>query len=155
MMQKENLRLISRRTPMMQKPSADSAISYLRRGDSERSLKYYEHAILLQPGSSEAHLGAGTVLLEVNQVRRAATELRKAIQLNLDNALAHYQLSLADSRSEKAGESQTEATAIQRLKSFNEQLWNLFGEMRRPGEAKAESDLVPQPASIKSSSVNK
>jgi tetratricopeptide (TPR) repeat protein len=128
---------------------------YLRRGDLPSTLRYYERATVLQPGSSEAYLGAGTALLEMNQLQRAATELREAIRLNPDSALAHYQLSLADSRLGKAGESQIEAAAFQRLKSYNEQLQNLFGEMRRPGEAKASSALVPQPPAIQNLSVHK
>lgn len=119
---------------------------YLRRGDLSSSLSHYEHAILLQPTSSEAHVGAGMVLLRTNRFQQAAAELRKAIQLNPDNALAHYQLSLTDSRLGKAGESQTEAATFKRLRSFNDQLRNLFDEMQRPGEAKAESGMIPQAA---------
>lgn len=130
------------------KAECELGFLYLRRGDLPRSLERYKHAILLQPNSSEAHVGAGMVLLRMNRLPEAAAELRQAIRLNPDSALAHYQLSLVDSRLGEAGESQTEAAAFKRLKSFNDQLRNLFDEMRRPGEAKSESGMIPEPAAI-------
>lgn len=132
--------------PANVKAECELGFLYLRRGDLPSSLKRYEHAILLQTNSSEAHAGAGMVSLSMNRLPQAAAELRKAIRLNPDNALAHYQLSLVESRLGETGESQTEAAAFKRLKSINDQLRNLFDEMRRPGEAKAESSMIPQSA---------
>ena len=118
---------------------------YLRRGNLEASLKQYQLAASLEPDSSEAHLGVGTVLLKMNQFERARVELVKAVQLNPDNALAYYKLSTVDLRLGKAKESESDAAAFQKLKSTDEELRDLYSEMRRPGSAQGRSDLVPDP----------
>lgn len=119
---------------------------YLRRGKFEASIKHYQRAASLEPDSSEALLGVGTALLRTNQFERARAELTKAVQLNPNNALAHYELSRVDLRLGKTKESESNADAFQKLKSINEQLRDLYSEMRRPGSAQGRSELVPDPA---------
>lgn len=120
---------------------------YLRRGALKTSLERYMRAASLQPDSAEAHLGSGTVLLKLSQFQQAAAELQKASQLDPDNAIAHYRLSLADQRLGQIKESQREAAIFERLKSFDEQLRDLYQEMRR--SRKSETDLDTAPAAVK------
>jgi tetratricopeptide (TPR) repeat protein len=122
---------------------------YLRRGALKTSLEHYLRAALLQPDSPEAHLGAGTVLLKMNQFQQAAAELQRATQLNPDYAIAHYRLSLADGHLGKTRESQAEAATFERLKSFDEQLRDLYQEMRRPRKSEAEVNLDTGSAAVK------
>jgi tetratricopeptide (TPR) repeat protein len=122
---------------------------YLRRGALKTSLEHYVRGALLKPDSAEAHFGSGTVLLKMNQFQQAAAELQRATQLNPANALAYYRLSLADQRLGRIRESQAEAATFQRLKSFDEQLRDLYQEMRRPRKSEAEVDFGTGSASVK------
>jgi tetratricopeptide (TPR) repeat protein len=117
---------------------------YLRRGALKASLEHYMRAASLQPNNAEAHLGSGTVLLKLSQFQQAAAELQKASQLNPGNAIAHYRLSLADQRLGKIQVSQDEAAIFEKLKSFDEQLRDLYQEMRRSRKAEADLDTAPE-----------
>lgn len=116
---------------------------YIRGSNLDASLKHYERAATLEPGSSEAHLGVGGVLLMMKQYEEARTELTKAIQLNPENALAYYKLSLIDWRLGNTDVSKSHMAAFQKLKSINKQLRDLYGEMKRPGSAEGRSELEP------------
>jgi tetratricopeptide (TPR) repeat protein len=63
-------------------------------GQLDKARDYFELALKSQPDFEQAHIGLARVLLQVNQAAEALKHLKRALDLNAANEVAHYQLAL-------------------------------------------------------------
>jgi len=70
-------------------------IAYHQQSDLNNARKYYEQAIKLKPGYSEAVNNLGTVFYAAKNFRRAISQYKKALKLSPDSASIHSNLGTA------------------------------------------------------------
>jgi tetratricopeptide (TPR) repeat protein len=61
-------------------------------GDRDRAIEAYEKALALDPSCAEAHLELGRLLVQMNKLEQARTQLEKALDLEPDFYEADYLL---------------------------------------------------------------
>lgn len=86
----------------------------------DKAEQHYGHALTLQPGLADAHVGLGTVLAQQGKPADSQQHFVAAIQLDPDNELAHYLLSRAYRRAGRIGEANRELSTFQHLHERNE-----------------------------------
>jgi tetratricopeptide (TPR) repeat protein len=78
--------------------------SYLADGDLERAEECYRRAITAAPGSADAHINLGFVLLEQKRTADAKYYLQQAVSINPEGADSHYLLGKISQEQNRPGE---------------------------------------------------
>ena len=65
---------------------------YRKKGQSEKAREYFALAIKNQPDFEEAQVGLARALLQLNQPAQALPHLQRALKVNPDNDVSHYQM---------------------------------------------------------------
>jgi len=84
----------------------------------------------LQPADPEANLGLGTILLSMDQPKKAQSLLESAVRLDPSDPVAHYRLRSLYHKIGSSEEARRELAKYQQFKQMKEQLKNLYREMR-------------------------
>jgi tetratricopeptide (TPR) repeat protein len=89
-------------------------------GDSKANLRaeeLFRAALVLVPGSPDAHYQLGKLLLDKGNVSEAIQHLEKSIRLNPNSSEAHFSLSRAYRRARRISDANHEMESYQKLKS--------------------------------------
>ncbi|MGH9401318.1 MAG: tetratricopeptide repeat protein [Terriglobia bacterium] len=113
----------------------------LLRSDTEQAYTHYHRAFLLNPGSGEAQLGLGSVLMNMQKPQEALKYLRLAVQSDPLNSDAHYQLAIAYRNLEMTGNAQKEMHLFREIKQTMDQVRELYRQMNR--QAKSQDASLP------------
>lgn len=89
----------------------------LRNGEYKEGLIHAEKAVLLVPENFAAHLVLGRLLLELDHVARAVTELERSVKLAPNSAEAHFALARGYTLSGRGAEARAEQEEFKRLKA--------------------------------------
>ena len=102
----------------------------LRKPDLEAALKHFNRALELQPNDSEAFLGAGRTLMQMQRTKEAEVYLKRSVEIEPFTAAAHYRLSQVYRGLGRSADAQKELAEFQRLKDLKEHLKQVYDEMR-------------------------
>jgi tetratricopeptide (TPR) repeat protein len=89
--------------------------SIQKQTDAASAIETFRKAVQLRPGSLEAHLDLGMVLLDQRQFEAALDEFSKTISIAPNAASAHYQRGLALGALHRYNEAQSELLSARRL----------------------------------------
>ncbi|MGH9345170.1 MAG: tetratricopeptide repeat protein [Terriglobia bacterium] len=111
----------------------------LLRSDTGQAYAYYRRAFLLSPGSGEAQLGLGSVLMKMQKPHEALKYLRMAVQSDPLNSDAHYQLAIAYRNLQMTGDAQKEMHLFGEIKQTMDQVRELYRQMNRQPKSQEAS----------------
>jgi tetratricopeptide (TPR) repeat protein len=95
----------------------------------------------LDPGFADPCIGLAKLLLQEKQPEKAVRELQKAIQLQPNDATAHYELMEAYRDQGKLAEAQQEMAAFQKLQKANAASFRSQLDSLLTGQSKSEKNL--------------
>lgn len=113
------------------------AIGFLSDGKIEKSSEYFQKALSLEPENSDTLFNLGVLSWRLDKENDARSFLRKAIDLNQDEELAHYYMEIISSKSE-INEGKSSATILLFSLSFD------GGHLTRIGEGAAIAWIIGQ-----------
>lgn len=93
------------------------------------AMKHFQRAIDLQPNFPDALIGAGKVLLSMNQNDKAIPLLEKAVSLDPSSEVAHYRLAQAFQRSGNKARAAQSLAEFRRLQSAAESLRGIYKQV--------------------------
>lgn len=105
-------------------------IAYLQ-DNQESSLKYYKHALALNPGDEEAQMGLAKLLMQENKPQEAIKYLYKVVDSEPLNAEAHYRLAMACKALNLKDEEQQQLRFFKEIKKTQDQVKSLYREMNK------------------------
>lgn len=111
--------------------------------DQTRAQQLYRDAFALDPGSTEAQVGLGKILMETNKPEQAKKYLQMAIHSDPLNVTAHYRLAIVDRKLGIVEEAQKEARLAQEIKATRDNVERLFVQMHKQVDARSEDQEVP------------
>ncbi|PYV37807.1 MAG: hypothetical protein DMG06_27110 [Acidobacteria bacterium] len=94
---------------------------YRKIGQLDKAQRYFRTAVENYPDFEEARIGLGRVLIALKEPQKALPHLEKAILLNPENEVSHYQFSLVYKALGNAPGQQKELTEFQRLRNEKSQ----------------------------------
>jgi len=105
------------------------------RGNTKLAYAHFLKAVELQPGDPDAKLGLAKVLIQMNQPGTAQELLKQAIQLDPENAAAHYRLAALYRKDGRMADAKREADLYKQYRNVQEKLHATFKVLiKQPGE---------------------
>jgi len=109
------------------------------KGNIPQAYAEYSKAVELQPIDANAKLGLANVLIEMNQQEKALALLEQTIQLDPENATAHYRLGMLYRKNGRVEDAQREVELYKKYKLMKEKLNAVYKEMQvQPNRLRAE-----------------
>jgi tetratricopeptide (TPR) repeat protein len=123
------------------------AISILR-SDTDKAFAQYTRAFAMNPGSTQAQLGLGQLLMATDKPEEAKKYLEMAVKTDPLNAAAHYRLAATYKNLQMPEAAQKELRLFQEIKDTKDQVRNLYRQMKSqyPEEAGSQPDDEKSPA---------
>jgi len=119
----------------------------LLQGDDAKAFEFYREAIGLDPGSVEAQVGLGRMLIAANKPEEAKKYLEQATESDPLNSIAHYRLAIADRRLGLEEEARKQTQLAREVKNAQESVERLYLQMnkqpkQKPNQQEAAQDAI-------------
>ena len=101
---------------------------------------HYRQALRLTPGNTEALVGLGRVLMEMDQPQEARKYLQMAIVGDPLNRVAHYRLAMADRKLGLEDEARKEALLSKEIKTTMDNVERLYVQMHKQSKSKGDEE---------------
>ena len=115
-------------------------VVYTNQHKAREAEEHFQRSKNLDPEFAAPYVGLAKVLLQEKQPQRAIGELQKAIQLEPNDAAAHYELMEAYRDQGKLAEAQREMAVFQKLEKSNAESFRSRLDSLLSGQAKNEKD---------------
>jgi tetratricopeptide (TPR) repeat protein len=120
------------------KADPDNALAYSRLGDMEnengrieKAVGYFARACTLEPGNASYHASAGTAYLQLKDNDRAATHLRRSVEIFPEQPLTLYNLAVALLFTENEDAAIAELTKAVRIDEGYARAWYLKAQVEK------------------------
>jgi tetratricopeptide (TPR) repeat protein len=113
----------------------------LTQSDTQGAYAHYQHAFALNPGSAEAQIGLGHILMLLGKPEEALKYLRMAVQTDPLNSEAHYRLSSVYKKLNMPDQAGHEEKLFEEIKQTKDQVRDIYRQMnKRP---QGNDDQIP------------
>lgn len=103
-----------------------------KRGDTNAALARYQHALQVDPNSSDACTELAKLLVVLNQREKAQALFERAIQIDPANYVAHYRLSTIYRQAGRTEDAKQQAAEFLKYKQMKSKLERIFHDLRTP-----------------------
>jgi Flp pilus assembly protein TadD len=115
----------------------------LDRSDVDGATQHYRHALQVQPDDPDANEGLGMVMMATNSYHEAVGYLKRAVELDPTDGVAHYHLALANRQLGDRIGANREMEEFRRLKTEKDNLRLSLKALQSPGAEPKEKSEVP------------
>lgn len=124
-------------------------LNHLNGGDAERSLRYYQRVLNIDPSYVEAHFNMGLINLEKNNMEKAEQSYRQAIRIKPDYISAYYNLAyIYSQKGDKKKAIESYRKIIEIRPDEEKAYFNLGKVYEEMGRVEAAVDFYRQAAAI-------
>jgi predicted Zn-dependent protease len=100
------------------------------KGNLDEAGTYYEQALILIPGDTDAEIGLAFIFVQKNQPDAALPLLEHVVADDPTNVLAHYRLSTVYHNLNRLDDAKREVAAYKKYKDMKEKLRIVYKDMR-------------------------
>jgi tetratricopeptide (TPR) repeat protein len=106
--------------------------------DTQSAFAHYQRAFAMNPGSVDAQIGLGRVLMLLGKPEEALKYLRMAVQADPLNSEAHYRLSTVYKRLNMPEDAAKETKLFEEIKQTKDQVIAIYREMNKHPQANGD-----------------